>query len=1146
MLMFNLLVAFVAIQIVVSCPFANTELRGVAPNDAVHRRLDDKNESGSSEETPLFGTCTRKTVVNEAGIKKVYKEIKKEFHQIVQRSKELAQSDIFGAAIRLAFHDAGEIDITKSDSFGPDGCLSNTGPNSGLIQPETVVQSVFIPMWQKYCDRISRADFFVLLGKLAAERADLSRTINIPFQYGRKDNDFCDGGAGRLPAHQPGFSEFQRVFINQMGLTMNDAVALLGAHTVGHVHPQYSGFGNKDEANFFHVRYADNAWDETPEVFDNQYYKSLLMEFWQNDINPENPSLNTWNIARNTADLNGFEPPEGADADLFNEDAGGAIPLDGDVGAAVATDAAVTAALDPAAIAMDPADGGRRKLASRNFLHPRTIMLNADMVLGFPIHLDKDPATNTNTGVDGEVCGSLIGEDAALGCKSTKYGTVGGYPSTYYQVKKYSEDNSLFLKDYAAAYVKMVTVGYAVKPGAIKQGKLGTLKSIDLGPYWDADTIAFGATEGLASSAFAISSVPSYMISPYGDQDDICVKYDGVSVFVNGWPSTPHKTVPFVNAFHNPVDAIPSFQECRDDGHCIRSFEMDVKPVQARVWDQAVPACQNYPATWFLSYNGSLPGPTISIPTGHESLVRFNNKMPLTGPFSGTFEPCTAEHGRQGRPFSVHYHGSASLAPYDGWADDETCFDESKDYVYPNQRPNTGWYHDHALHITADNAYAGMAGFYVVSSKIKHGGCGEPWNMEDMEEKYMVLGDKLLDDQCQLRMEPKTIHERSFYGDIITVNGIPWPVMNVEPKWIRFRVLVASISRPFNYRIKTEAGVDVSKDICYVIASDGGYRKSPIPFPANGLLHGVAERYEFVCDFSKMKSKTLIMWNENDFDQMKDTPFYCYSHLIMKIVVGSEYTATTKPPVFNPNLAPDPQLMPVDIALSQKEVDQAVAMAETGKYHRRMDFGRRNGHWVINGETWDTFKIAAEDVGLNTWELWLFRTGGGWFHPIHMHLVDFIVIKRDGGNGVRTYEQMVGKDVFYLGPANNVYVLVRFGAHKGDYMFHCHNLIHEDNDMLRAFHMVDGNMGKTADTATQFIQNPLVNIIYSNYAYADPMYGETAAKPTVDKPVITKEFVRETLNKNLYRIFYPTAADYTLMNGAKDPWVAKVCPNPAF
>jgi hypothetical protein len=61
----------------------------------------------------------------------------------------------------------------------------------------------------------------------------------------------------------------------------------------------------------------------------------------------------------------------------------------------------------------------------------------------------------------------------------------------------------------------------------------------------------------------------------------------------------------------------------------------------------------------------------------------------------------------QGRPFSVHLHGSASLAPYDGWAEDSTCFGESKDYVYPNNRPSTEWYHDHQLDITGENAHAG-------------------------------------------------------------------------------------------------------------------------------------------------------------------------------------------------------------------------------------------------------------------------------------------------------------------------------------------------------------------------------------------------------------------------------------------------------
>jgi FtsP/CotA-like multicopper oxidase with cupredoxin domain len=59
-----------------------------------------------------------------------------------------------------------------------------------------------------------------------------------------------------------------------------------------------------------------------------------------------------------------------------------------------------------------------------------------------------------------------------------------------------------------------------------------------------------------------------------------------------------------------------------------------------------------------------------------------------------------------------------------------TCSGEAKEYIYPNQRPATGWYHDHALHITLDNAYHGLAGFVLMTDKLKDGGCGAPYNLE--------------------------------------------------------------------------------------------------------------------------------------------------------------------------------------------------------------------------------------------------------------------------------------------------------------------------------------------------------------------------------------------------------------------------------
>ena len=156
-------------------------------------------------------------------------------------------ANILGSAARLAFHDAAEVDIRTTDKFGSDGCLSDSGANSGLKEVNTIAMTIIEPLWQKYCDKISRADFWVLFAKIALESGlpggrfdkyvggvlglppavalgeNLNPYLNLPFQYGRTDAvGNCDAGAGRLPEHQPGLSEFQRVYVQNMGLRVRD------------------------------------------------------------------------------------------------------------------------------------------------------------------------------------------------------------------------------------------------------------------------------------------------------------------------------------------------------------------------------------------------------------------------------------------------------------------------------------------------------------------------------------------------------------------------------------------------------------------------------------------------------------------------------------------------------------------------------------------------------------------------------------------------------------------------------------------------------------------------------------------------------------------------------------------------------------
>lgn len=132
-------------------------------------------------------------------------------------------SNFYGTIVRLAFHDAGEVDITQGDLLGPDGCLSSDLASKGLVELSSINNLILEPTYQKICQYISRADYWVMLAKLALEAADPTKSLDIPYQYGRVDQTSCSGGYGRLPSAALGTDEFQRVFVNQMGLTMDDA-----------------------------------------------------------------------------------------------------------------------------------------------------------------------------------------------------------------------------------------------------------------------------------------------------------------------------------------------------------------------------------------------------------------------------------------------------------------------------------------------------------------------------------------------------------------------------------------------------------------------------------------------------------------------------------------------------------------------------------------------------------------------------------------------------------------------------------------------------------------------------------------------------------------------------------------------------------
>ena len=421
--------------------------------------------------------------------------------------------------------------------------------------------------------------------------------------------------------------------------------------------------------------------------------------------------------------------------------------------------------------------------------------------------------------------------------------------------------------------------------------------------------------------------------------------------------------------------------------------------------------------TEIWGYNGIAPAPTIRVQQGREVVVRHINQLPDQHP-TLLYRPDT----------SVHLHGSASLPQYDGYASDVTRPGQYKDYRYPNsQNARTLWYHDHGVHRTATNAYMGLAGQYHIvdgfdaSLPLPKGRYDVPLTVRDAI--FAKDGSLVWDDS----------DEAGLYGDVILVNGRPWPAMKVERRKYRFRLLNASISR--SYRLALSTGGPMS-----VVATDGGLMASPQA--VKDFRFGVAERYEVVIDFAQYPIGTRVVLRNLG---LANSPDFSTTKNVMAFDVASEPTDTsnnTLPAVLDPS---NP-VMALTEAMATKE--------------RKFEFKRKNGHWTVNGKTWadvvkSGYRAVVANPGLGDVEVWeLANPHGGWSHPIHVHLVDFRVLSRNGKPAF-PYEQGP-KDVVYLGKNETVRVVARFGPHRGKYMMHCHNLVHEDHDMMVQFEVGAG------------------------------------------------------------------------------------------
>lgn len=450
-----------------------------------------------------------------------------------------------------------------------------------------------------------------------------------------------------------------------------------------------------------------------------------------------------------------------------------------------------------------------------------------------------------------------------------------------------------------------------------------------------------------------------------------------------------------------------------------------------------------FPKTEIWGYNGMYPGPLFRQTTGGAyTVVSQTNTLP--NPTSTHLHSSPTQPAHDGHPDDLTYKAGTVPAGAVSAFDGGQPYDGTHVYRYPNgAETRTLWYHDHGMHTTAETVYKGMVGMFIQdpdAPRIAKFGLDKlPSGKYDVP---LVIADMQFNEQGQAAYDDKG-HD-SLWGNVVLVNGRAWPRMTVDRTRYRFRVLVADLSRGYSLELSRGDQGSAAPTVT-AIATEAGLLTDPVV--VREWRQGMAERYEFVIDFTAAKpgEKFTLLNRAADGDMGQ----------VMQFVAAGPVVASNPVPT---------KLNDYVFGAEEPEVVNAANP-------RRFVFERTNGEWVINGLPWNGRIAAAPKIG--TVEKWVLQNkSGGWFHPVHIHLVDFQIVRR---NGAAPYAYEKGwKDVVYVGPNETVELVMRFNPadqidpvkpRTGHYVMHCHNLIHEDNDMMTQF-STDPNDASKATNAS--------------------------------------------------------------------------------
>jgi spore coat protein A len=451
--------------------------------------------------------------------------------------------------------------------------------------------------------------------------------------------------------------------------------------------------------------------------------------------------------------------------------------------------------------------------------------------------------------------------------------------------------------------------------------------------------------------------------------------------------------------------------------------------------------------TRMWGFNGLSPGPVIEARSGKGVLVEWANELPQRHLFTIDHNLMGAERDKPDVRSVVHLHGAKAPPESDGYPESWFVAGESSVCHYPNRQDACMlWYHDHAMGINRLNIYAGLMGLYIVRDETEDA-LGLPHGEREIP---LVLCDRKFTVDGQLAYDVSPIPDApwnpEFYGNCTLVNGKLFPTLEVEPALYRFRVLNGSNAQFFNLSLST--GQPIAQ-----IGTDQGLL--PVPVPAKIVPLAPGERVDLLVDFSASSlGASSLSGSSGQEITLKIGPVE--EILQFRVAPGSAQTESLS------GRLPE-KLRPV------------VPIRESTAVRTRLltlnEYKSPKGEsmtMLLGGAHWDM--PVTETPALDTVEIWSLINLTEDVHPIHLHLVRFQILDRRSFDQLHYFVkgelQYIGpplppdpgeagwKDTVRADPQMVTRIIARFEGYAGRYVWHCHILEHEDNEMMRPFEVL--------------------------------------------------------------------------------------------